>query len=33
MPMVNPCTLYNLTLSPQSVYAGCDQSGSLVAGV
>lgn len=30
----NPCTLYNFTLSPQRIYAGCDeQSASVVAGI
>ena len=32
-PMANLCTLYNFTLSPQSVYIGCDQSSSVVAGM
>ena len=31
--MANLCTLYNFTLSPQSLYIGCDQSSSVVAGM
>ena len=28
----NPCNVYNFTLSPENLYAGCNQSKSVVAG-